>query len=95
MSQLLAFSARTEARLGTGGAPPLHDPCVVLWLLAPEIFDLRPCHLAIETGSALTLGHTAVEFRTGERHPANARWGVSADSDAAFVRIVALLERYG
>ena len=95
VSQLLAFSARTEARLGIGGAPPLHDPCVVLWLLAPEIFDLRPCHLAIETGSALTLGHTAVEFRTGERHPANARWGVSADSDAAFARIVALLERYG
>lgn len=95
VSQLLAFSARTEAELGTGGPPPLHDPCVILWLLAPEIFALRQCHLAVETDSPLTLGHTAVEFRTSERLPANARWATSADSDAAFARIEALLERYG
>ena len=95
VSQLLAFSARTEAELGTGGPPPLHDPCVILWLLAPEIFSVRSCHLAVETGSSLTLGHTAVEFRTGEQRPANARWATGADSDAAFAWIEALLERYG
>ena len=94
VSQLLAFSARTEAALGTGGPPPLHDPCVILWLLDPGIFTLRPSHLAIETESPLTLGHTAVEFRTGERFPANARWATDADADAAFARIAALLEGY-
>jgi len=76
-------------------APPLHDPCVILWLLVPGIFTLRPCHLAIETLSDLTLGHTAVEFRTGPHRPANARWATAADAEAAFARIEALLERYG
>lgn len=95
VTQLLDFSARTEAKLGTGGPPPLHDPCVILWLLVPGIFTLRPCHLAIETLSDLTLGHTAVEFRTGPHRPANARWATAADAEAAFARIEALLERYG
>lgn len=92
--QLLDFSARTEAEIGMGGPPPMHDPCVILWLLAPGLFRLRPCHLAIETRSPLTLGHTAVEFRTGERHPQNALWGIEADADGAFDLICDLLERY-
>ena len=94
-SQLMAFSARTEAKLGSGGPPPLHDPCVILWLLAPQLFRLRECRLAIETGSELTLGHTAVEFRTGDHHPANARWATDADADGAFDLIQDLLGRYG
>ena len=92
-SQLMAFSARTEAELGTGGPPPLHDPCVILWLLAPHLFTLRDCQLAIETESPLTLGHTAVEFRVGEHRPANARWATGAQSDAAFDLIHDLLGR--
>jgi purine nucleosidase len=92
-SQLMAFSARTEVELGTGGPPPLHDPCVILWLLAPHLFTLRDCHLAIETESPLTLGHTAVEFRLGEALRANARWATGADSDGAFDLICDLLGR--
>ncbi|MFM1959327.1 MAG: hypothetical protein RL588_844 [Pseudomonadota bacterium] len=92
-SQLMAFSARTEAELGSGGPPPLHDPCVILWLLAPHLFTLQDCHLAIETESPLTLGHTAVEFRVGEHRPANARWATDAQADAAFELIHDLLGR--
>ena len=90
-SRLLAFSAGTEARLGTGGPPPLHDPCVILALLDPDAFRFRPCALAIETSSPLTLGHTAVEFRVGPERPANADWAVEADSDRAFDLIYRLL----
>ena len=90
-SRLLAFSAGTEARLGTGGPPPLHDPCVILALLDPGAFRFRPCALAIETSSPLTVGHTAVEFRVGPERPANADWAVEADSDRAFDLIYRLL----
>jgi purine nucleosidase len=90
-SRLLAFSAGTEARLGTGGPPPLHDPCVILALLDPGAFRFRPCALAIETSSPLTLGHTAVEFRVGPERPANADWAVEADSDRVFDLIYRLL----
>lgn len=95
VGQLLAFSARTEAEIGLGGPPPMHDPCVVLWLLAPDLFKLRPCHLAIETESPLTLGHTAVEFRLSAGRPQTALWGVEADADGAFDQVCDLLGRYG
>lgn len=94
MSRLLAFSTRAEAELGAGGPPPLHDPCVILGLLDPELFTLRPCRLAIETGSQLTLGHSAVEFRTSVQRPANALWGTKADAEGAFALLEALMERY-
>jgi hypothetical protein len=35
-----------------------------------------------------------VEFRTGERHPQNALWGIGADADGAFDLVVDLLGRY-
>ena len=92
-AQLLAFCARTEAELGTGGDPPLHDPCVILALLDPAIFRRRPCRLEVETLSPLTMGHTAVEFRVGAERPANAAWGVEADADRAFEAMVRLLGR--
>ncbi|MBD2112656.1 MULTISPECIES: nucleoside hydrolase [Cyanophyceae] len=39
-------------------APPLHDPCVIAYLLRPELFTGRPMHLAIETEGSLCLGRT-------------------------------------
>jgi purine nucleosidase len=71
----------------TGG--PLHDPCVIAYLVAPELFTLRPCSIQVETRSDLTRGHTAVEFRPdywGVRY--NARWVTHIEADGIF----ALLE---
>ena len=81
---MIDFSNGIERRLVGGEAAPLHDPCVIAWLIRPNLFELKPANIQVETQSQLTLGHTAVEFRIGDAHPRNARWGVRADADAVF-----------
>ncbi|MBT8248629.1 MAG: nucleoside hydrolase [Acidimicrobiia bacterium] len=59
---MLEFFERYDMeRYGTGGAP-LHDPCVIAYLLAPELFDGRTCYVEIETTSELTMGMTVVDW---------------------------------
>ncbi len=82
--RMIDFSNGIERRLVGGQSAPLHDPCVIAWLIRPDLFELMPANIQVETQSQLTLGHTAVEFRLNDQHPQNARWGVSADADAVF-----------
>ena len=82
---MMRFSQRVEKRIVGWDAPPVHDPCPVAWLLKPELFELRPCRVRVETESELTRGHTAVEFReavAGE--PLRHRWATSTDADGVF-----------
>ena len=65
----------------------MHDPCPVAWLLKPELFELTPCRIAVETDSDLTRGHTAVEFREGVAGARPHRWAVSADAGGIFALI--------
>lgn len=59
---------------------PVHDACVVGWLLDPEAFAGRDCHVAIETNSPLTLGQTVVDWHGRHGNAANAH--VVRDVDA-------------
>lgn len=90
---LLKFSNALERDIVGGTGAPIHDPCVIAYLLAPDLFTLRPCQLRVETASPLTVGHTAVEFRL--RDPAAARilWATHADADGVFALLNDLLAR--
>lgn len=88
---MLRFSQRTEREIVGWDAGPLHDPCTVAWLLKPELFELAPCRIAVETESELTRGHTAVEFRV-EAATAKHFWATKADADGVFALIA---ERLG
>lgn len=82
---MLRFSQRVERTIVGWDASPLHDPCPVAWLLKPELFELAPCRIRVETDSELTRGHTAVEFReavAGE--PLRHLWATKADADGVF-----------
>lgn len=85
-ASMMRFSQRVEREIVGWDAPPVHDPCPVAWLLRPDLFELKPCRIEVETHSDLTRGHTAVEFRVD---PATAphRWAVSADADGVFALI--------
>ncbi len=48
-------------KYGSEGAP-LHDPCVIAYLLRPELFSGRHINVEIETQSALTLGMTVADW---------------------------------
>ena len=59
---LLDFFERfDEQKYGTDGGP-LHDPCVIAWLLKPELFVSRDVNVAIECESELTMGMTVVDW---------------------------------
>jgi purine nucleosidase len=83
-AELLGFAQHTERTLVGGDKPPLHDPCTIAWLLAPHLFESRPCHIEVETASPLTLGHTAVEFRLRFPERATCRWVTHVDADGVF-----------
>jgi purine nucleosidase len=73
-----------------GGKPSaLHDPCVIAYLLAPDLFLGSYVNVAVETQSALTLGATIVDWRgiSGREPNANVLHTVDADG------VYALLEQ--
>ncbi len=74
------FERFDVAKYGSEGAP-LHDPCVIGWLLRPELFSGRRINVEIETGSELTLGMTVADWWGVTDRPANAFF--IGDLDAA------------
>ena len=59
---MLSFSERFDlAKYGSEGAP-LHDPCVIAYMLAPELFQGRHINVVIETSSELTVGMTVADY---------------------------------
>jgi purine nucleosidase len=94
-AELLEFSNAIEARLGGRDGAPLHDPCVLAYLLAPQLFETADCDLQVETDSPLTIGHTAVEFRNPHGAPRHVRWATRADAQGVFALLAARLAAYG
>lgn len=76
IAEMLEFFERfDEEKYGTDGGP-LHDPCVIAYLLKPELFNGRLINVSVETASELTMGMTVADW-----------WGVTnADKNATFMR---------
>lgn len=70
-------------KYGSDGAP-LHDPCVIAYLIRPDLFQGRHINVEIETGSELTMGMTVADWWGVTQRPANALFVGSVDSDALF-----------
>jgi purine nucleosidase len=63
------FERFDEQKYGTDGGP-LHDPCVIAWVLQPELFTSRFVNVEVECASSLTLGMTVIDWwRVTEREP--------------------------
>lgn len=60
-----------DPKWGFAGAP-LHDPCTIAWLLAPELFHGVECRVDIETSGEHTVGMTVVDRYGLSGKPANA-----------------------
>ena len=84
---LRCYRAGSRFARGGRGKPPayaLHDPCVIVYLLAPELFDGVEANVAVETQSPLTLGMTVVDWRGISGRPANARVMTTIDADGFY-----------
>lgn len=73
-------------RYGMAGGP-LHDPCVIAYLLRPDLFAGRHVRVAIETRSELTMGRTVVDWWaiTGEEPNALVINEIDADGFYALI----------
>ena len=73
------FERFDEQKYGTDGGP-LHDPCVIAYLLKPDLFNGRQVNVAVETQSELTMGMTVIDWWGVTDRPKNAL--VMGDVDA-------------
>ncbi len=85
------FERFDMAKYGSEGAP-LHDPCVIAYLLRPDLFAGRHINVEIETGSDLTLGMTVADWWGVTDRQANALFIGSVDTEGFFAL---LTERIG
>jgi purine nucleosidase len=91
-AEMLEFFERfDEKKYGWEGGP-LHDPCVIAWLLDPTLFEGRMCNVEIETDSELTIGMTVVDYWGVTKRPKNVMYLRSGDADG-FYKLLA--ERIG
>ncbi|WP_145576971.1 pyrimidine-specific ribonucleoside hydrolase RihA [Yersinia alsatica] len=67
-----------QERWGFQGAP-LHDPCTIAWLLAPELFTSIERWVGIETRGEYTQGMTVVDYYqlTGNKPNAEVLMGIN------------------
>ena len=65
------FERYDRAKYGHDGAP-LHDPCAVAYLIAPELFSGRRINVEIETEGRFTRGMTVADWWGVSGRPANA-----------------------
>lgn len=77
------FERFDKEKYGSAGAP-LHDPCVIAYLLKPELFSGRLINVEIETVSSLTRGMTVADWWRVTDRPANALFMGDMDSDGFF-----------
>lgn len=69
------FERYDMRKYGSLGAP-LHDPCTIAWLLAPDLFQGRHVNVEIEQDGRYTAGMTVVDW-----------WGVTdRRPNALFIR---------
>jgi purine nucleosidase len=86
------FERYDEEKYGQDGGP-LHDPCVIAFLLAPDLFTSRDCNVRIETQSELTRGMSVIDWWGVTGLPANAQVLRHIDSDGFFALLTERLAR--
>jgi len=89
---LLEFFERFDVQKYGSDGGPLHDPCVIAYLLQPELFMGRDCNVSIETASELTMGMTVVDWWGVCNRPTNATFMRQVDADGFFNLLTARLK---
>ncbi len=96
VAALFADASARDKGEGLGqerGGSPLHDPCVIAYLLRPGLFSGLRINVMVETGSPLTLGMTVADRFGVTGRPVNATWLDRADADGFFELLFERLAR--
>ncbi|WP_445678559.1 nucleoside hydrolase [Radicibacter daui] len=91
VAAMLGFSERFDLKKYGWDGAPLHDPCVIAWLLWPEIFVHRKINVTMEISSPLTYGMTVADWWHVTDRPHNVTFLRDLDSDLFYERLTARL----
>ena len=86
------FERFDMAKYGSEGAP-LHDPCVIAYLLEPDLFTGRHVNVEIEVKGELTLGMTVADWWRVTGRPANAMFMGGIDAGGFYALLTERLAR--
>jgi inosine-uridine nucleoside N-ribohydrolase len=89
---LTSFAENRTGVFGDRGLA-LHDPCVIAYLICPDMFRGRDVNVAVETQSPLTSGMTVVDWFGVTSRTANAKFMTEVDADAVYDLLTARLAR--
>ncbi|UWR56700.1 nucleoside hydrolase [Phaeobacter inhibens] len=92
-AEMLDFFERFDVEKYGSEGGPLHDPCVIAYLIRPELFSGRKINVMVETTSELTLGMTVADWWGVTDRPANAQFMGDLDADGFFDLITTRLAR--
>ncbi|UWQ80722.1 nucleoside hydrolase [Leisingera sp. S132] len=92
-AEMLEFFERFDVEKYGSEGGPLHDPCVIAWLLQPDLFSGRHVNVEIETSSDLTLGMTVADWWGVTDRTPNALFISDADADGFFTLLTERLAR--
>jgi purine nucleosidase len=92
-AEMLDFFERFDVEKYGSEGGPLHDPCVIAYLIQPELFSGRRINVMVETSSDLTLGMTVADWWGVTDRAANALFIGDVDSDGFFALITERLGR--
>ncbi len=76
------YGAQYVSTFGEGA--PLHDPCVVAYILRPDLFTGQDMRVDIEISSPLTIGRTVCDVHARSGRAANANVLEKIDPDGFF-----------
>ena len=86
------FERFDKEKYGSDGTP-LHDPCVIAYILSPDLFSGRHINVEIETQSELTLGMTVADWWKVSDRPPNAYFIGDLNADGFFSLLTERLAR--
>ena len=72
-------------------AHPMHDPCVIGWLLWPELFNGRHCYVEVATEAGPLRGRSTIDWNNRLQRTPNAFVVNEIDAIAFFDRLIAAL----
>ncbi|ATG39180.1 nucleoside hydrolase [Phaeobacter piscinae] len=90
-AEMLDFFERFDVEKYGSEGGPLHDPCVIAYLIRPELFSGRHVNVVVETTSELTLGMTVADWWGVTDRPANALFIGDLEADGFFDLITSRL----
>ena len=94
LSEMMAFWDRNDVRRYGSRGGPLHDPLVIAYLLAPQLFETQKARVFVEHESELCMGQTVADWYGKSGLEPNAQIVVKVDAKGVIALFLDRLSRY-